>query len=114
MRNIEIEIQGEQVGGVIAIPESGAGPGVIVIQEWWGLVPHIQGVVNRLAEAGFVALAVDHYRGALTTANTSRVFMMTSVMVSRRPEPAVRFANCSLVSAGGTTAPLAYGAPLAN
>ncbi|MSY98104.1 MAG: dienelactone hydrolase family protein, partial [Actinobacteria bacterium] len=38
MRDIEIEIQGDQVGGVIAFPESGAGPGVIVIQEWWGLV----------------------------------------------------------------------------
>ena len=82
MRNIEIEIQGEQVGGVIAIPESGAGPGVIVIQEWWGLVPHIQGVVNRLAAAGFVALAVDHYRGALTTEPDEAQKLMMGLRVS--------------------------------
>ncbi len=67
MRNVTIDINGEQVGGVFAVPESGTGPGVIVIQEWWGIVPHIVDVVNRLAEAGFVALAVDHYRGVETT-----------------------------------------------
>jgi carboxymethylenebutenolidase len=39
----------------------------LVIQEWWGLVPHIRSVVERLAEAGFVAFAVDHYRGVETT-----------------------------------------------
>ena len=49
--------------GALAIPESGTGPGVIVIQEWWGLLPHIEDVVDRFAAAGFVALAPDHYRG---------------------------------------------------
>jgi carboxymethylenebutenolidase len=39
------------------------GPGVVVIQEWWGLVPHIKDVVDRFAAAGFVALAPDLYRG---------------------------------------------------
>jgi carboxymethylenebutenolidase len=67
MRNTTISINGQDVPGVIAVPESGSGPGVIVIQEWWGLVPHIVDVTRRLAEAGFVALAVDHYRGAETT-----------------------------------------------
>ena len=67
MRNTTISIDGKDVPGVIAIPESGSGPGVIVIQEWWGLVPHIVDVTQRLADAGFVALAVDHYRGAETT-----------------------------------------------
>ena len=38
-------------------------PGIIVIQEWWGLVPHIEQVTDRLAEAGFVALAPDLYHG---------------------------------------------------
>ena len=41
----------------------GRGPGVIVIQEWWGLVPHIKDVVDRFAAAGFTALAPDLYRG---------------------------------------------------
>ena len=67
MRNTTIDINGEQVPGVIAIPDSGSGPAVIVIQEWWGLVPHIVDVTRRLADAGFVALAVDHYRGEETT-----------------------------------------------
>lgn len=42
---------------------SGGGPGVIVIQEWWGLVPHIENVADRFAEAGFTALAPDLYHG---------------------------------------------------
>ena len=40
-----------------------SGPGVIVIQEWWGLVPHIKDVADRFAAAGYVALAPDLYRG---------------------------------------------------
>ena len=67
MRNTTISIAGEDVPGYIAIPESGSGPAVIVIQEWWGLVPHIVDVCDRLAAEGFVALAVDHYRGVETT-----------------------------------------------
>ncbi len=55
------------IPGILAVPDSGHGPGVIVIQEWWGIVPHIRHVVERFAEAGFVALAVDHYRGVETT-----------------------------------------------
>ncbi|MFY1636040.1 dienelactone hydrolase family protein [Solwaraspora sp. WMMB335] len=42
-------------------------PAVIVIQEWWGLVPHIVAVADRLAEAGFVALAPDLYHGVAAT-----------------------------------------------
>jgi len=41
----------------------GSGPGVIVIQEWWGLVPHIESVADRFAAAGFTALAPDLYHG---------------------------------------------------
>ena len=67
MRNTTVSIAGEDVPGVISIPTSGTGPGVLVIQEWWGLVPHIVDVTRRLADAGFVALAVDHYRGVETT-----------------------------------------------
>jgi carboxymethylenebutenolidase len=35
----------------------------VVIQEWWGLVPHIRDVADRFAAQGFVALAPDLYRG---------------------------------------------------
>jgi carboxymethylenebutenolidase len=53
--------------GYLALPSQGSGPGVIVIQEWWGLVPHITSVADRFAQAGFVALAPDLYHGAHTT-----------------------------------------------
>ena len=43
-----------------------SGPGVIVIQEWWGLVPHITDIVDRFAAEGFVALAPDMYHGEMT------------------------------------------------
>ena len=49
--------------GYLALPESGTGPGVIVIQEWWGLTDHIADVTDRLAKEGFVALAPDLFGG---------------------------------------------------
>jgi carboxymethylenebutenolidase len=52
--------------GYLALPESGSGPGVIVIQEWWGLTDHIADVTDRLAAEGFVALAPDLYGGRTT------------------------------------------------
>ncbi|MDX2216645.1 MAG: dienelactone hydrolase family protein [Oculatellaceae cyanobacterium bins.114] len=53
--------------GYLALPESGSGPGLIVLQEWWGLVPHIKSVVDRFAQAGYVALAPDLFKGIQTT-----------------------------------------------
>jgi carboxymethylenebutenolidase len=53
--------------GYLARPADGSGPGVIVIQEWWGLVPHIEAIADRFAHEGFVALAPDLYHGAHTT-----------------------------------------------
>jgi carboxymethylenebutenolidase len=49
--------------GYLALPPEGSGPAVIVIQEYWGLVPHIMSLTDRFAEAGFVALAPDLYHG---------------------------------------------------
>jgi carboxymethylenebutenolidase len=58
---------GRETEGYLAKPASGSGPGVIVIQEWWGLVPHIKDICDRLAGEGLVALAPDLYHGATTT-----------------------------------------------
>ena len=52
--------------GYLALPATGSGPGVIVIQEWWGLTDHISGIADRLAAEGFVALAPDLYGGTTT------------------------------------------------
>ena len=54
---------GDTAHGYLALPASGTGPGVMVVQEWWGLVPQIKKVCDRLAADGFVALAPDLYHG---------------------------------------------------
>jgi len=60
---IEFPSNGSTAVGYLATPSAGQGPGVIVIQEWWGLVDHIRDVCDRFATAGFVALAPDLYHG---------------------------------------------------
>ncbi|MBV8539765.1 MAG: dienelactone hydrolase family protein [Pseudonocardiales bacterium] len=66
LQNVTFESNGSTAHGYLVLPESGRGPGVVVIQEWWGLTSHIADVANRLAAAGFVALAPDLYGGATT------------------------------------------------
>jgi len=61
---VEFPSNGRTTSGYLATPAQGKGPGVIVIQEWWGLVPHIKDVCDRFAAAGYVALAPDLYHGA--------------------------------------------------
>lgn len=63
---IEFASNGETVKGYLAVPASGRGRGVIVLQEWWGLVDHIRDVCDRFAREGFVALAPDLFRGEST------------------------------------------------
>jgi carboxymethylenebutenolidase len=60
---IEFPSNGSSASGYLAVPKEGSGPGVIVIQEWWGLVDHIKDVCDRFAAAGYVALAPDLYHG---------------------------------------------------
>lgn len=66
LQNVTFPSGGGTAHGYLALPESGAGPGVVVIQEWWGLTSHIADVTNRLAAEGFVALAPDLYGGTTT------------------------------------------------
>jgi carboxymethylenebutenolidase len=63
---VEFSSNGGTASGYLAIPEKGKGPGVIVIQEWWGLVDHIKKVCDRFATEGYVALAPDLYHGKTT------------------------------------------------
>ena len=63
---VQFKANGRTCDGYLAIPKQGSGPGVIVIQEWWGLVHHIKDVCERFADEGFVALAPDLYHGKTT------------------------------------------------
>jgi carboxymethylenebutenolidase len=62
-QNVTFASNGGHAHGYLAKPGSGSGPGVIVVQEWWGLDDHIADIVDRLAAEGFVALAPDLYGG---------------------------------------------------
>ncbi len=65
-QNVTFPSNGQDAHGYLARPASGSGPGVIVVQEWWGLTDHIRDVADRLAAEGFVALAPDLYGGWIT------------------------------------------------
>src|SRR5215213_2029511 len=62
-QNVTFASDGGSAHGYLATPPSGSGPGVVVVQEWWGLDDHIAEVVDRLAGEGFVALAPDLFGG---------------------------------------------------
>lgn len=74
---------GSTAEGYLAIPESGAGPAVVVIQEWWGLVGHITSVADRFAAEGFVALAPDLFHGAETTEPDEAEKLMMGLQMDR-------------------------------
>jgi carboxymethylenebutenolidase len=54
---------GGTASGYLSSPASGKGPGLVVIQEWWGLNAQIKGVADMFAREGFNALAPDFYHG---------------------------------------------------
>jgi carboxymethylenebutenolidase len=56
---------GKETGGYLANALRGNAPGVVVIQEWWGLSEQIKGMCDRFASAGFDALAPDLYNGVV-------------------------------------------------
>ena len=64
---VEFPTNGKRGSGYLAAPAHGAGPAIIVIQEWWGLVDHVKDVADRFAAEGFVALAPDMYHGETAT-----------------------------------------------
>jgi len=67
MNTEKIEFQartGVPAAGEMALPEgTGKAPGVVVIQEWWGLNDHVRSIMKRLAAEGFVVVAPDLYHG---------------------------------------------------
>ncbi len=80
---VEFESNGGTAQGYLSKPEDGKGPGVIVLQEWWGLVPHIKDVADRFAREGFVALAPDLYHGETTTSPDEAGKLMMALDIGR-------------------------------
>jgi carboxymethylenebutenolidase len=66
-QKIDFKGNGETYEGYVSAP-SGGGPGVIVIQEWWGLNDHIKDICDRFTVEGFSALAPDLYKGEIAKA----------------------------------------------
>ncbi|HEY1741252.1 MAG TPA: dienelactone hydrolase family protein [Acidimicrobiia bacterium] len=60
---VEFASNGNTASGYLATSINGHGPGVIVVQEWWGLVPQVKRFCDRLAASGFTALAPDLFHG---------------------------------------------------
>jgi carboxymethylenebutenolidase len=85
---ISFPSNGSDASGYLVRPNGGSGPGVLVIQEWWGLDSGIKEMASRLAAAGFVALAPDLYHGEL--AQHDEMDKAGQLMQSMPPDRAAR------------------------
>jgi carboxymethylenebutenolidase len=95
---------GKDVPGYLAepaqAPAAGA-PGVVVIQEWWGLNDQIRNTADRLAHAGFRALVPDLYRGKSTVEQEEASHLMQGLDFADAATQDIRGA-VQLLKAGGT------------
>jgi carboxymethylenebutenolidase len=108
---IEFRSNGESVRAYLASPARSSGPGVLVLQEWWGLVDHIRDVSDRLARAGFVALAPDLYRGESTSDPDAAGRLMMDLEIERAARDVDGAVNALLsqqATAGGTVGALGF------
>lgn len=80
---VQFPSNGHTCDGYMALPPSGSGPAVVVIQEWWGLVRHIEDLVDRFAHAGFIAIAPDLYHGRTTKSPDEAGKMLMELDVER-------------------------------
>jgi carboxymethylenebutenolidase len=98
---VEFQANGTKTSGYLATPASGKGPGIVVIQEWWGLVPHIKNVCDRFAAEGFTALAPDMYHGKTASEpdGAGKLFMALNIA---QAEKDLRGAAAHLASRSST------------
>ena len=67
-QSVQIKSGDETINGFLALPDTpGRHPAVVVIHEWWGLNDWVKTQTEKLAADGYVALAVDLYRGKIAT-----------------------------------------------
>jgi carboxymethylenebutenolidase len=80
---VQFAANGHTTSGYLALPPTDKGPGLLVIQEWWGLVDHIKRVADRFAAAGFVALAPDFYDGQTTQSPDAAAKLFMALNIDR-------------------------------
>jgi carboxymethylenebutenolidase len=99
---VEFPTNSTTTAGYLATPASGRGPGILVIQEWWGLVSHIKNVCDRFAAEGFAALAPDMYHGKTADEpdGAGKLFMALNIA---QAEKDLRGAAKSLAGHSSTT-----------
>jgi carboxymethylenebutenolidase len=101
-QNVSFASNGAEAHGYLALPPSGEGPGLVVVQEWWGLTEHVADLVDRFAAAGFVALAPDLY-GGTTTHDAEEAGRLMSELPPDRAARDLRGAVDYLLSHDGVT-----------
>ena len=98
---------GKATRGHLAMSGKGR-PGVVVIQEWWGLNDQICGVADRFARLGYNALAPDLYRGRLTTSPDEANHLMTGLDFPDATHQDLRGAAQALKEHGGKVAVMGF------
>jgi carboxymethylenebutenolidase len=101
-QTVEFKSNGSTASGYLVTPPSGSGPGVLVIQEWWGLDSGIKEMADRLGRDGFVALAPDLYHGEL--AGHTEMDKAGQLMQSLPPDRAARDMSGAIDYLAGHTA----------
>jgi carboxymethylenebutenolidase len=67
-RNVDLKVNGDGAYAFIAEPDDNARhPGMVLIQEWWGIEPHIRDLAQKLAAVGFVVAVPDLFHGKIAT-----------------------------------------------
>lgn len=99
------ELAGDEISGYLARPAgTAAAPGILVIQEWWGLNDNIRAMADRLAGAGYIALAVDLYEGEVAEdRDGARALVQNAMADPARLSDNLRQAREYLVGPAGAT-----------
>ncbi len=92
---VDLKVNGDGAWGYLAQPDDDAKhPGVVLIQEYWGIEPHVQEVAQRLAVEGFVVLVPDLYHGKVATEPDDAMKLMMATV--QNMERALNEVNAAL------------------
>jgi carboxymethylenebutenolidase len=84
--NVDLKVNGNGAYAYVAQPDDDSKyPGVVLIQEWWGIEPHVRGLAQKLAAEGFVVAVPDLYHGKIATepSDAQKMIMMLTQNVDR-------------------------------